>query len=186
MTIRYVTILVVVATVFGGELATAQAPKPQPQRPTGAQSPSPSQSQSQPRPTAAPTAAMDPATMRDIEATFGFVPQFLRAVPAALLPSYWQGLKNFEMSTETRLDGKTKELIGIAVAAQIPCDYCLMFHSQAARSNGATEEEIREAVGMSALTREGSTLLNGMMVDKAQFRKDLDRMMKQSRQQAKR
>jgi alkylhydroperoxidase/carboxymuconolactone decarboxylase family protein YurZ len=61
-----------------------------------------------------------------------------------------------------------------------------VFHTEAARLNGATDAEIQEAVGMAAMTRQGSTVLNGMNVDKAQFRKDLDRIVRTSRQQARR
>ncbi len=116
--------------------------------------------------------------MKDIEQTFGFVPQFFRAIPEALLPTFWMGMKTFEMNPNTKLDAKTKELIGLAVASQIPCDYCIYFHTQAAQQNGATEQEIREAIGMASVTRMGSTLLNGAQLDKAQFRKDVDRAMK--------
>lgn len=117
------------------------------------------------------------AVLKDIEATVGFVPQFFRTLPEAMLPAFWSGMKNFEMAT-TALDSKTKELIGLAVSAQIPCDYCVQFHTEAARQHGATDKEIKEAVGMAAMTRMGSTLLNGMQTDMAQFRKDLQRMMK--------
>lgn len=117
------------------------------------------------------------AVLKDIEATVGFVPQFFRSLPEAMLPSFWSAMKNFEMAT-TALDSKTKELIGLAVSAQIPCNYCVQFHTEAARQHGATDKEIKEAVGMAAMTRMGSTLLNGMQTDMAQFRKDLQRMMK--------
>ena len=116
-------------------------------------------------------------TIREVEQMVGFVPGFVKAMPAALLPSWWQASKDLEMNPQTALDGKTKELIGLAVAAQIPCDYCIIFHTEAARAAGATDEQIREAVGMSAVTRESSTLFNGLQIDKAQFRKDIDRLM---------
>jgi AhpD family alkylhydroperoxidase len=124
-------------------------------------------------------AAADPAaaTLKEIEQMTGFVPGFVRQIPASLLPSWWQSTKDVEMNPQTALDPKTKELIGLAVAAQIPCDYCIIFHTEAARGMGATDEQIREAVGISALTRETSTLLNGLQIDKAQFRKDVDRLM---------
>jgi AhpD family alkylhydroperoxidase len=67
-----------------------------------------------------------------------------------------------------------KELIGLAVAAQVPCAYCVYFHTRAARLNGATEDEIREAVGMAAVTRHWSTVLNGSGQDLAEFRREAD------------
>jgi AhpD family alkylhydroperoxidase len=133
----------------------------------------------------ASAASADPkstATLKEIEQTMGFVPAFVRAVPAPLLPSWWQTAKDFEMNPTTALDGKTKELIGLAVAAQVPCEYCIIYHTEAARAAGATDAQIQEAVGMAAITRESSTLLNGLQVDKAQFRKDLDRLMQGAHQ----
>lgn len=161
--------------------AAAQSPR-QPQTPS--QPSQPRQGGTAKSTSSATLPVQDPAVIRDIETTIGFVPQWLRTVPSALLPSFWQGLKSLQLSKETRLDNKTKELIGLAVAAQVPCEYCIMFHTEVARMNGASEQEIQEAVGMAAVTREASTLLNGMMVDKAQFKKDLDRMVRASKQQA--
>lgn len=125
------------------------------------------------------------ATTAEIQKTFGFVPEFFKSVPATLLPAWWNALSTFQLNPATKLDGKTKELIGLAVSAQIPCEYCIVFHTEAARLNGATEEEIREAVGMAAVTRQGSTLLNGLQVDKAQFKKDLQRIITGARAAAK-
>jgi AhpD family alkylhydroperoxidase len=81
------------------------------------------------------------------------------------------------MNPNTALDVKTKELIGLAVAAQIPCEYCVYFHTAAARKNGATDQEIKEAIGMSSVTRMGSTILNGSQLDRMAFRKEADRMI---------
>jgi AhpD family alkylhydroperoxidase len=92
--------------------------------------------------------------------------------------------KDFEMNPGTALDGKTKQLIGLAVAAQIPCDYCIIYHTEAARLEGASEQMIQEAVVMASLTRQGSTLLNGLQADKAQFRKDIDHLVKNAHQAA--
>lgn len=121
------------------------------------------------------TATADP-TLKDIEQTVGFVPQFFRDVAASQLPSFWGAMKTFEMNDATELDARTKELIGVAVASQIPCEYCVEFHSMAARQHGATDQQVREAVGMAAMTRMGSTVLNGVRADKAQFHKDMQRL----------
>jgi AhpD family alkylhydroperoxidase len=118
-------------------------------------------------------------TLKDIEQTAGFVPGFFRNVSDAELPSFWLAMKTFQMNPNTALDNKTKELIGLAVASQIPCQYCIYFHTEAARANGASEQQIREAVGMSAVVRMASTVINGTQVDNVQFRKDVQRMFKE-------
>lgn len=134
--------------------------------------------------TTAPTSPAAAATA-DIQKTFGFVPAFFKAVSPALLPAWWDAIKTFQLNPATKLDGKTKELIGLAVSAQIPCEYCIYFHTEAARLHGATEQEIQEAVAMAAVTRQGSTLLNGMQVDKAQFKRDFQRIAAGARAAAK-
>jgi len=128
------------------------------------------------KPAAPPSPAA--ATIKEIEGMMGFVPGFVRVVPPSLLPSWWDTAKSFEMNPNTALDGKTKQLIGLAVAAQIPCEYCIIYHTEAARAEGATTTQIQEAVGMAAITRMNSTLFNGLQVDKVQFKKDLERLMK--------
>jgi len=59
------------------------------------------------------------------------------------------------------LDGKTKQLIGLAVAAQIPCAYCVYATTKAAKAAGATDAQIKEAIATAALVRFNSTMLNG-------------------------
>jgi len=110
---------------------------------------------------------------KDIEATFGSVPAFVKQLPKAALAGAWQEEKDLELSDKTALSPKVKALISLAVAAQIPCQYCIWADTNDARRAGATEEEIGEAVAMSALTRHWSTLFNGLQVDYDQFKKDL-------------
>jgi AhpD family alkylhydroperoxidase len=74
-----------------------------------------------------------------------------------------------------QLDAKTRELIGLGVAAQIPCAYCVYGHTQNARSKGASEAEIREAVAAAATVRQWSTVLNGMGYDLEAFKAELDK-----------
>lgn len=76
-----------------------------------------------------------------------------------------------------KLDAKTRELVALGVAAQIPCSYCVYFHDKNARAQGATEAEIREAVATSAHVRHWSTVLNGMAYDFASFRTEVDKLL---------
>jgi len=114
---------------------------------------------------------------RDIEQTLGVVPAFFRAFPESGIAGAWAEFKSVQLNPKTSLNGKTKELIGLAVSAQIPCQYCVYFHTAAARANGATDEEIREAVAMAALSRHWSTVLNGMQIDLASFKHETDAVL---------
>lgn len=132
--------------------------------------------------TSATTAEGRPATpaqeaLADIEKTLGFVPQFFRDFPEAVLPGTWEEMKTLQMNPGTALGGKAKELIGLAVAAQIPCQYCIEAHAEFARLNGATEREIGEAVSMAALTRHWSTFINGIQADETRFRAEIGKLV---------
>jgi len=111
---------------------------------------------------------------KDIEATLGSVPSFFKAFPESGIAGAWAEFKSIQLNPQSALDAKTKELLGLAVSAQIPCQYCIYFHTKAAMANGATEEEVREAVAMAAIVRHWSTVLNGMQVDEAMFRQEMD------------
>jgi AhpD family alkylhydroperoxidase len=124
------------------------------------------------------------ATYRDIEQTLGTVPGFFRQFPEVAIAGAWTEFKTLQLNPNTRLSGKMKELIGLAVSAQIPCQYCVYFHTAAAKANGATDDEIREAVAMAAVVRHWSTVLNGMQVDFAAFRRETDTVLRLAAEKA--
>ena len=128
------------------------------------------------------TAAADDQSARaayhDIEQTLGSVPGFFKLFPEVGIAGAWTEFKTVQLNPETQLTGKVKELLGLAVASQIPCQYCVYFHTAAAKANGATDEEIREAVAMSAIVRHWSTVLNGMQVDMPTFRRETDTVLR--------
>jgi AhpD family alkylhydroperoxidase len=75
---------------------------------------------------------------------------------------------------EAQLEEKTRELVALGVAAQVPCDYCIYAHAKNARRAGATEAEVREAVAVAANVRMWSTVLNGMAYDFETFKAQHD------------
>ncbi len=109
----------------------------------------------------------------DITKTFGAVPTFITQLPDAGLAGYWQVEKSLELSENSALPPKTKALISLAVAAQIPCQYCIEADTATAKHLGASDAEIGEAVSMAALTRYSSTVLNGLQADPPTFRKEM-------------
>ncbi len=125
-----------------------------------------------------PALADDPSPDRqkiynDVQKTFGSVPTFVKQFPDAALAGLWTEEKDLELSDKTALPPKVKALISLAVAAQIPCQYCIWADTMTARQLGASDAEIGEAVAMAGLTRNTSTLLNGLQVDFAQFKKEM-------------
>ena len=104
--------------------------------------------------------------------------RFFKLFPEVGIAGAWAEFKAVQLNPTTKLDGKTKELIGLAVSAQIPCHYCVYFHTAAAKANGATDEEVREAVAMAAVTRHWSTVLNGSAIDMETFKRETDAALK--------
>ena len=74
------------------------------------------------------------------------------------------------------LDGKTKQLIALGVAAQIPCVYCVYGHTKLAKAAGATDAQIQEAIETAALVRFNSTMLQGSGYDLQKFQQEVDRL----------
>ncbi|MDX8453167.1 carboxymuconolactone decarboxylase family protein [Mesorhizobium sp. VK9D] len=114
------------------------------------------------------------AAYKDIQATLGTVPDMFKTLPDVAVAGAWAEIKGVQLNPNTALNGKTKELLGLAVASQIPCQYCIYFHTLAAKANGASDEEIKEAIAMAAIVRHWSTMLNGSQVDLATFKKQTD------------
>ena len=57
------------------------------------------------------------------------------------------------------LGAKTRELIALAVAVTVQCDGCIVVHTEAALQNGATEQEIIEALSVAVTVKAGSALI---------------------------
>jgi AhpD family alkylhydroperoxidase len=57
------------------------------------------------------------------------------------------------------LDTKTKELIALAIAVAIRCDDCIAFHVKAALEQGASREEVSEALGMAIYMGAGPAVM---------------------------
>jgi AhpD family alkylhydroperoxidase len=116
------------------------------------------------------------AARSDIAKTLGFVPHFFQVMADAAVSGAWGEMKGLQLNPNSSLPGKTKELIGLGVAAQVPCRYCVFAHTEFAKLNGASEAEIAEAVAVAGLARQVSAYTNGMQVDESAFRADLKRM----------
>jgi AhpD family alkylhydroperoxidase len=62
-------------------------------------------------------------------------------------------------SQENVLGAKTRELIALAVAVTRQCDGCITIHTDAALKNGATREEVAEALGVAIAVNAGASLV---------------------------
>jgi AhpD family alkylhydroperoxidase len=57
------------------------------------------------------------------------------------------------------LGAKVRELIALAVAVSLRCDGCITVHTEAAIKQGASREEIAEALGVATTVNAAATLV---------------------------
>jgi AhpD family alkylhydroperoxidase len=71
-----------------------------------------------------------------------------------------------------------------AVHSETKCRYCTLFHTEAAKLFGSTEEEIQEAVHYAKFTVGWSVYLNGIREDYDHFAQELQQIGQHLSQQA--
>ncbi len=113
---------------------------------------------------------------QEMKDMFGTVISFVDEIPDEFIDAEWDLIKRVQFG-ETLIPNKYKELIGLAVAAATRCRYCALFHSEAAKLFGATDEEIEEAMHYTKLVGGWSTYINGMQVDYDEFKAQVDRVV---------
>ena len=99
-----------------------------------------------------------------------------------LAPKPAEAFKAFSRSVfaEGALPAKTKQLIAMAVAHVTQCPYCIRGHTSAALQQGATPEEMMEAIWVAAEMRAGGAYehsalaLDTIAHDKAEKASDRD------------
>lgn len=82
-----------------------------------------------------------------------------------LAPESAEAFKAFSRSvlSEGALPVKTKQLIAVAVAHVTQCPYCIDGHTSGALKNGATSEEIMEAIWVAAEMRAGAAYAHSVI-----------------------
>lgn len=119
----------------------------------------------------------------EMEQSFGTFPTFMKVYPEHLRPGIWEWTKAWQ-SPDAAIPAKYSELIALAVASQIPCNYCVYYHTEMGKMLGATEAEMQEAVAKAAEIRHWSTVLNGAGLDYEEFKAEFDKMLAYVKKQA--
>jgi len=107
----------------------------------------------------------------EMKEMLGQVPGWVGSMPDSALPGFWSMMRDFQLA-ETAIPNKYKELIGLAVSGATRCRYCTLFHTEAAKLFGATDQEIAEASMMAAHTMGASTFVNAMQIDHDAFKRE--------------
>jgi AhpD family alkylhydroperoxidase len=111
----------------------------------------------------------------DLEETFGLVPAPLDSIPEDDAVAEWPTFKKYTVG-ESEIPPKYRELMGLAVAANIKCPYCTHFHREAARMHGATDDELAEAYSLASFTARYSAMLHAQSYDLDTFEREFEQM----------
>jgi len=104
---------------------------------------------------------------------FGAALPELENYPDSMVTGAWVWMNDVE-DGEGAIDARTMQLIGLAVAAQIPCRYCTYYHRKAALALGAIEQEVAEAAAIAGYVRNWSTVLYGTCADFESYQQIVD------------
>jgi len=108
----------------------------------------------------------------EIKSMFGLVPSMFEALPDSSLEAEWKLFKTVQFD-EGPIPNKYRELIGLAIASVIKCKYCLFYHTELAKLNGASDAEIEDAVHFAKSVVGWSAYVSGLQLDFDTFRKEV-------------
>ncbi|WP_313690820.1 carboxymuconolactone decarboxylase family protein [Halorarum halobium] len=120
-------------------------------------------------------------TRRDVEETLGFVPGYFDALHDEDLTNEWPTFKRYAFE-ETEIPAKYRELIGLAIAANVKCPYCQHFHLESARMHGATDAELAEISFLASWTARYSAMIHAQDYDLETFEDEFDRIAEHLRE----
>ncbi len=118
-------------------------------------------------------------TYKDIVATLGFIPTFLKYISSSLLPNTWHELKDvlLEPTFLPSLPPKYRMLVGVAVGAEIANPYLVYLHTQLAAMHGATQNEINDAIVIGSHASRWATIFSGLNLDQYEFQQEVNQMI---------
>jgi len=122
--------------------------------------------------------------LKDIKKTLGIVPGFMKAIPKDVLVKDWPLMKKYSVG-ETAIPAKYRELMGLAVSANIKCPYCALMHTAMASLNGATDEEISETAFLASYTARWSAMLHALQYNYDTFMKEVHQIGEYAKKAAK-
>ena len=91
-----------------------------------------------------------------------------------LAPEIYGAFRTFSQRVfaDGALPSKTKQLIAVAAAHVTQCPYCIRGHTDLALKNGATEQEIMEAIWVAAEMRAGAAYAHSILAIDAMSQAD--------------
>ncbi len=109
---------------------------------------------------------------KEIKELFGNVPSMFKELPDSSLALEWHLFKKVQFD-KGPIPNKYRELIGLAISAITKCKYCIFFHTELAKLNGATKQEIEDAIHFAKSSAGWSTYVSGLQIDFNKFKKEI-------------
>lgn len=108
----------------------------------------------------------------DIKETLGLIPAIFKCLPDATLEEEWHLFKTVRLDAGA-VPNKYRELIGLSIAAATNCRISAVMHAELARANGATEDEIEDALHFAKSCMGWNTYMNGTEINPEQFKGEM-------------
>jgi AhpD family alkylhydroperoxidase len=109
---------------------------------------------------------------RETQQFFGFVPGFIQSLPDQHVGALWESMRRLQLEQGV-IPPKYQQLTMLAVATYAKCKYCTDFHTEVARTLGATNQEIAETALLVGHTALWSNILGGTQYDFEVFKKEV-------------
>ncbi len=95
----------------------------------------------------------------------------MKGLPQDVLLHDWPLFKKYVLG-ESKIPAKYRELMGLSVAANIKCPYCILFHKSAAQLYGATPEEFAEIAFLTSYTARWRAMIHAQDYSYETFAKE--------------
>jgi AhpD family alkylhydroperoxidase len=99
----------------------------------------------------------------------------METLPKDVLMHDWPLFKKYTLG-ESKIPAKYRELMGLAVAANIKCPYCTLFHTSVAKMYGATKEELAEIAFLASYTSRWSSMIHAQHYPYETFAKETEQI----------
>jgi AhpD family alkylhydroperoxidase len=109
---------------------------------------------------------------RELTQIFGAIPGFMNAVPDVHVGPLWEEMRKLQLEPGV-IPAKYQQLIMLGVSTYAKCKYCTDFHTEVARTLGATKEEITETALLVGHTAQWSNFLGGTQYDFEQWKREV-------------
>jgi AhpD family alkylhydroperoxidase len=123
-------------------------------------------------------------TLKDIKKNLGIIPGFMKAIPKDTLIHDWPLMKKYQLG-KSEIPPKYRELIGLAIAANIKCPYCTLMHTAMATFNGVKDKEIAETAFLASFTARWSAMLHALQYDYDTFAKEVKQVYEYGKKMSK-